>query len=254
MNLPKCPGRGSPLGPFAALADAGIRVVFVLLPALLAAGCASSGDLRGPVAAAPVYHVGERWVYRGREGFRVGQNWNETREIASIDAGAITLRVSYTGDLRGGRTEQWSAPGIVNTGTLTGSETRRFTPPLERYRFPLAPGQAWNQWVDSNDETARHDGSINHYVRVSGWEHVQTPAGTFDAIKLRVLMRLDDETFWRHSTECNYVVWYAPAVGAPVRVERDAQYLEKGGKSDSNSVVRTQHTVLELTSWSPGLS
>jgi hypothetical protein len=25
-------------------------------------------------------------------------------------------------------------------------------------------------------------------------------------------MRLDDETFWRYATTCNYAVWYAPAV------------------------------------------
>ena len=32
---------------------------------------------------------------------------------------------------------------------------------------------------------------------VGGYEKITTPAGTFDAIRLKVFMRLDDETFWR---------------------------------------------------------
>ena len=33
--------------------------------------------------------------------------------------------------------------------------------------------------------------------------------------------------------ECNYTVWYAPAVRGVVREEKRAQYLEKGGDDDS---------------------
>ena len=65
-------------------------------------------------------------------------------------------------------------------------------------------------------------------MRVGGWEKVSTPAGAFDAIRMRVLMRLDDEEFWRYPTTCNYLVWYAPAVGAPVREEKEAEYYERG--------------------------
>ena len=104
---------------------------------------------------------------------------------------------------------------MVHTGALMDIETRRFAMPLERYRFPFAPGATWNQWVDNYNETTKREGRINRYVRVGGWEKVSTPAGEFDAIRMRVLMRLDDEEFWRYPTTCNYVIWYAPAVGAP---------------------------------------
>ena len=71
---------------------------------------------------------------------------------------------------------------------------------MQRYAFPMAPGQTWNQWVDDFNEATRKAGQINRYVRVGGWETVATPAGSFEALRLRVFMRLDDEEFWRGPT------------------------------------------------------
>jgi hypothetical protein len=48
------------------------------------------------------------------------------------------------------------------------------------------------------------------------------------------------------------VIWYAPAVGAPVREEKDAEYLEKGEELDGNGAIRAQHTLLELASYTRG--
>ena len=104
------------------------------------------------------------------------------------------------------RTELWAAPGLVSVGALYDHETRRFATPLQRYNFPLKPGESWNQWVDNVNESAQSQGAINRYVAVDGWERVATPAGSFDAIRLRVLMRLDDGEFCagrpRAATSC----------------------------------------------------
>ncbi len=68
-----------------------------------------------------------------------------------------------------------------------------------------------------------------------------------------VLMRLDDEEFWRWATECNYAEWYAPAVRGIVREQMDAQYLDKSGDNASGgATIRTQHAVMELVSFTPG--
>jgi hypothetical protein len=220
------------------------------------AACATTdqpGATDGPVAAAPTLAVGARWVYRGREGFRMPVVWEETHEITSIGTNGISVHVTLKGpgvDYQ--RDELLSAPGAVRVGALMDIETRRFATPLLRYRFPLAPGATWNQWVDNFNERLNREGQINRYVRVGGWEKVSTPAGEFDAIRMRVLMRLDDEEFWRYPTTCNYVIWYAPAVGAAVREEKDAEYLERGDRMDGQSAVRAQHTLLELVSYTPG--
>lgn len=226
----------------------------------LVAGCASIGgaitsesDAGHTAIEAPRLTVGTRWVYRARDGFRAPLVWTETREIVAQDANGYTLRVTQRGPgVDTTRTETLASPGIVRVGALLDAETRQFKTPLERYRFPLVPGKTWNQWIDNYNETTRKAGQINHYVRVEGWDRVATPAGTFDAIKLRVLMRLDDDEFWREPTTCNDLIWYAPAVGAPVREEKDAQYRERGDQRDGIAVIPVQHALLELESYTPG--
>ncbi len=218
------------------------------------AGCAADPGAggSGPSVEAPLYRVGDRWVYRGDDGFRLKTEWDETHEVTAVGAEGITVRIASKGGVNVARTELWSAPGQVKVGAVYDNETRRFMVPLERYDFPLAPGKSWNQWVKNYNEFTKETGEINRYVRVSGWEKVATPAGSFDAIKMQVLMRLDDATFWRWPTTCNYAVWYAPAARAMVRAELDAQYAEKDGGLEGGAAVRTQHAVVELVSFTPG--
>ena len=233
-----------------------LRCTLLVVASVLIAACSTTDerwDVGGPVANAPTPAVGARWTYRGREGFRAPLIWEETHEVTAASAAGITVRVTAKGgwlDIQ--RPETFVAPGVVRAGALMDIETRRFATPLERFRFPLAPGQSWNQWVDNYNETTKREGTINRYVRVGGWEKVSTPAGEFDAIRMRVLMRLDDDEFWRYPTTCNYVIWYAPAVGAPVREEKEAEYLERGDTLDGMGAIRAQHTLLELVSYTPG--
>lgn len=230
-----------------------VRAFLAAFVAMLA-GCAalnSPGDTSGRVAAAPSFTTGMRWTYRGSEGFRAPLIWDETHEVTAVESDGIHVRVTYEGArVHGVREEILAAPGLVKQGALMDIETRRFGTPLERFRFPLASGETWNQWVDNYNAMLRRQGQINRYVQVDGWERVATPAGTFDAIRMRVLMRLDDDEFWRYPTMCNYVIWWAPAVGAPVREEKDAEYREKGEDLNGGGNIRAQHTLLELTSFS----
>ena len=228
---------------------AGTTVSAIVLAVV--AGCAAMLGDRGPDVSAPTYHVGDRWVYAAEDGFRVKAQWVETHEVTGIGPKGITVRVTQRGDnIDSVRTEEWVAPGQVTVGALYDNETRRFAMPLQRYNFPLVPGRVWNQWVENIDDTTNKQGAINHYVVVNGWEKVTTPAGTFDAILLHVVMRLDDGEFWRWPTTCDDLVWYAPAVRALVRAKRDAGYVERGGPDVGS--VWTQHAVLELREFRPG--
>jgi hypothetical protein len=228
---------------------------FVAAVLVALAGCAGgpAGSGSGPAADAPAYRVGDRWVYHGDDGFRVKTEWDETHEVTAIGPEGIIVRITVKGaGIDVARTELWSAPGQVKVGAVYENQTRRFMEPLERYEFPLAAGKSWNQWVKSYNEATKETGEINRYVRVGGWDKVTTPAGSFDAVKMQVLMRLDDETFWRWPTTCNYAVWYAPAARAVVRADLDAQYAEKDGGLEGGAAVRTQHAMLELVSFTPG--
>ena len=225
------------------------------LAALVVSGCAGldSPGSGGPAAEAPTYRVGDRWVYHAVDGFRSPVRWEETREVVAIGADGIVVRVTQKGPtVDNARTERWTGPGQVGVGSVYDDETRRFTPALERYAFPLRPGKSWNQWLDNFNESTGKDGQFNRYVSVGGWEQVTTPAGTFDAIRLRVMMRLDDEEFWRYATECNYLLWYSPAVRGIVREAKEAQYRERSDDFRGGTAIRSQHATLELVSFTPG--
>jgi len=218
------------------------------------AGCAEFGSPgeAGPAVSAPTYSVGDRWVYSAKDGFRSPVAWQETREVTAVNASGVTVRVTQKGpSVDNVRTEIWAAPELVNVGAAFDEETRRFATPLVRYDYPLAPGKSWNQRVRNFNEMTKKEGEISNYARVGGWSKVTTPAGTFDAIQVRVLRRLDDEEFWRWPTDCNYLMAYSPAVRGTVREEKEAQYIEKGGP-DSVIPIRSQHAVLELMSFTPG--
>ena len=225
------------------------------LLAIVVTGCASidPGGAPGPAAAAPVFRVGDRWVYHGEDGFRARVTWEETHEVVEATPAGVSVRITTRGTgIDGVRTERWPAAGVVASGAVFAFETKRFEPPLVRYRYPLAAGDQWTQRVRDADAPPGPYGPIERWTTVGGYERVQTPAGTFDAIRLRVMMRLDDETFWRSPTECNYFVWYAPELGVTVREERDAEYREKSDPRVPMAMVRVQHTLLTLVSFTRG--
>ena len=223
------------------------------------AGCASGGGAelsraaQDVVAPAPQYRVGDRWVYRVDQAFRNAPDYDETHEVTGVGADGVTVRVTaQIGNTAVDRVERWPAPGLVAQGALLDIETRRFANPLERWRYPLRTGESWNQWVEQVNETGGTRGRINRYVRVAGSDRVATPAGTFDALRMIVIMRLDDEDAFRYATQCSNIVWYAPAVRATVREERHAEYREKGSGRESFANFPVQNEVAVLVSFTPG--
>jgi hypothetical protein len=63
------------------------------------------------------------------------------------------------------------------------------------------------------------------------------------------VIRLDDETISQYPTQCDYLVWYAPSVGAVVREQRRSHSLQKGRSSPG---MPGQRAIYELTSFTPG--
>ena len=213
-------------------------------------GCVVVGGTDGPPAQAPVYRVGDRWIYIGQDGFRLAPvTWDETHEVIAVDAQGIAIRVTQKGSsIDTTRIERLSAPGLVIQGAMFDSETRRFKTPLIRHQFPLTPGARWDQFIHNFDESTGNEGQVNNFRSVRGWSKVQVPAGDFDAILMRDFSRLDDETPFRHATALNYEIWWSPAVGASVRENRIATYRDKN-QGQFTVEHRSQNTVLELTSF-----
>ena len=224
-----------------------------IMAALFVGACASAGGGNaGPAAAAPQYRVGDRWVYHIVDGYRSPVVWDETHEVAAIGPDGITVKVTAKGStFNGERIEKWPSPGVVLQGAVYEDETNRFDPPLVRYQFPLASGERWNQRMQNLDNPSAPYGGISRSVTVRGHEQVTTPAGTFDTIRLNIIMQMDDETFWRWPTECNYVLWYAPALGASVREQKRSGWRDKGAQDNQGSHPG-QNAVIELVSYTRG--
>jgi hypothetical protein len=233
---------------------AAIQAIAVL-SLVLACATTTAQSLRGadgPPAAAPTPHVGDRWVYRATDGYRKATAWNETYDVASIGAEGITVKVTVVGkDLNYTRTEVWSAPGVLVQGAIYEAETRRFDPPWIRYKYPMATGDSWSQSIRDPGREPGPYGPLQSKVTVGGYEHVSTPAGSFNALKLRFFVRLDDETFWRYPTECDYFVWYAPELGVPVKVQKRSSWREKG-RSAVGEGNFGQRAIYELVSFTRG--
>lgn len=213
-----------------------------------ACGTAGVGGSAGPPVPAPTYRVGDRWTYHGEQGFRQKIVWDETHEITAVGPDGITVRVTSTG--AGPRTERWQAPGVVLIGSVLEDETKRFDPALVRYQFPLTTGAVWQQRVRDLDQAPNPYGPVQRQVSVGGYESVATPAGTFDAIAMRVVVTLDDETAFKWATQCTGTVRYAAAVANAVASEYSCWYREKGDDQAMNQP--GPNPALKLTSFSRG--
>ncbi|MCC7215300.1 MAG: hypothetical protein IT517_00915 [Burkholderiales bacterium] len=226
------------------------RAFMLATPAAVLAGCVSVPGDPGPPAPAPVFRVGDRWVYRCADGFRMPVTWVETHEVVAVGAQGIDVRIS----LRGGggdydRMERLVSPGVVRSGAVYDPvETRQFEEPLIRYQFPLTPGASWSQNLRNVDPANGLVSTVNRFVRVGGWQQVSVPAGTFDAIVMRILMSVDDNHPFRFPTNANYVVWWSPQAGAAVRETRVATYRERGDGREAIEI-RAQNTTIELESF-----
>ncbi len=221
-------------------------------PAVLAMGCASVGGAAGPPAPAPTVRVGDRWVYNCSDGYRVPVTWTETHEVITIDSTGIAVRVTLVGPtMNYNRVELWQAPGIVVVGSIyDDAVNRNFRTPFIRYQFPLTPGGSWRQYVQYPDPENQLVSSVQRDVRVGGYETVTTPGGTFNAITLRTFMNVDNNNPFYWPTQCDYVTWWAPEVGAKVKETKYATYRERVGMQAIE--IRAQNTLIELTSFSRG--
>ena len=228
------------------------RREFVLAAPAALASCVIVGGEPGAPAPPPVYVRGDRWVYRGRDGFRVPIEWEEVREVVAIDHDGIVIRITQQGSrVNTDRTERLVAPGLVAMGAVFDDETRVFAEPLVCFKFPLTPGATWRQSLANYDLTTGQEDPLLRSTTVGGWKQIVTPAGTFDAIMMRVLMQFDLNDPFRWPMQCNYLFGWSPAVGATVYEERYATYVEKGDLNSSIEI-RAQNSTLELTSFRRG--
>lgn len=195
--------------------------------------------------------VGDHWQYRITDNLRRGAVTLLDVEVTGIVDGTATLRETFDGPLgRDERTEEVDANFWLVVGTLNQNPVRRFPMPLKLYDFPLEQNKTWRQTVNTVSPETQLAGQILVFGTVQGMRPVTVPAGSFDTAYIYRILQLDDNQFWRTRTERRDSVWFVAAVKAPVRELRDASFIENSGPD--STVIRTENTTRELTSFQPG--
>jgi hypothetical protein len=195
--------------------------------------------------------VGDTWTYRVRDGYSGEVRDTETRRIAAIGGDRIEIEIR-----RASRPDDFERRILTSAreGVLTrvpNQPVLAFDPPLPEFRFPLQIGERWEQRVRARVSA---DGRILERVLVQGEvlgvESVETPAGRFEAFKVRRGIWLNDGDYFRTGNHIVETDWYSPAVGAVVRHEEQSRHFRTNSRRPVE--VNGDRTVLELTGFHPG--
>lgn len=186
-------------------------------------------------ASLPTFKVGDVAVYSVHLRADNKQH-EETSTVSAVTPEAIrfshvrpdrepaALEEVFTPDLR-----------LVQAGN-TGTQ---FNPPLQIIKPSMAVGDSWKVAYESVGlNKSRSKGNLD--FKVVAAEKLETPAGSFDTLKIEIGGWITGIT-WSGSIRMTQVQWYAPAIGRMVRTE----YRDFRGSTPWNDI-RT-----ELKSFKP---
>jgi hypothetical protein len=180
-------------------------------------------------AEAPRVAVGESWTYRVHDGFTGLPRGTLRYRVSAVSAERITVSVTAE-DGASEETRIFDRQWNWVRHPATNLQTFTYDPPYAAYAFPLVPGKTWRARTTATDPADGRRFPVLVEGAALGWERVRTPAGEFEAIKVRRVVYL---RYWvqgvRDLTEILEYEWYAPAVGQAVRREASSRYLSYFG-------------------------
>jgi hypothetical protein len=176
--------------------------VATLIGSVFAVGIADAQDQAGK----PSYRVGDRWTF---ESLDLNGNVKSTSEmvVEAVDGDIVSYR---------SRILESTNPSIAAGQEVTG----RFDIAAQAQRgdylvegifratdFPLSEGKAWAHSYKRRPPNGQGIAEMSHDAKVTGWEEVVVPAGTFKAL------RIEHTGTWRNGPNSGkeaYTAWYAP--------------------------------------------
>ena len=188
-----------------------IRTPKLLIAAILFVGASLVRADNEEHALKPLIEVGDRWTYRGTNVVGPGAEEYDV-EVVSVQGShiqAVCTRKRDGKEFDAIYTDDWSLAtsclGFVNR------------PPASFFKFPMAIGDSW----PLNYESQRPRESMSSFkvegiIKVTGWEQVAVPAGTFRVLRLEAEARIilpNVEPDIR-----SYTIWYSPEVRREVKM------------------------------------
>lgn len=223
----------------------------VLVAVLLTAGCATPLPQTPPAGEsarieAPTPGPDDQWRYRARDGYTGLPRADLELRVVGIAGDVVTLE--RTADARSD-TERHTRDGAWLARALTNLQPLQFEPPLAALPFPLHAGQTWRQHVTATDPATGRRHRVRVDGRVLGWERVQVPAGTFDALKVERRIYAGNADYFRTEERIHEIDWYAPRAAAVVKSEASSEYTDtsRSCRYGLCTLIRNDYAVYELT-------
>ena len=230
-----------------------MRRKLALSALLLPAGCAIQPLERLPRAAIPAPHpphpvraaaLGQTWTYDKFNFYNSERVATEREEVVALSPRIVVQRQSDSGAPLGDEHHtQWGR--IVRDPAWDA--ILNYNNPVDHWPESLQIGAisavSTRYWLDG--------GSFRYWINVQtsarAWERVKVPAGTFDALRIEKIIRLQHPDISRLNTVRRDTLWLAPEVGRWVARETNGEYRVSGARGGTG---REDHFRWELTRWS----
>jgi hypothetical protein len=202
-------------------------VGLALLLLLLGYSQAQSAD-PGPI------RVGDRWSYEVKDSLTGDLRPAMTVVVGEINDKEITTRVSLRGKDRPLTVIQDLDWGRIDDGSW------KLRPPGIGIKKPLQIGKEWRSDANGihlqSGVTFRAEG----IAKVVGQEQITTQAGTFDAFRIDMTVRMINTKDQTRSQNWTFVVWYAPTINRWVK--KTSEWRSEGRVRDSFSEELTEYS------------
>ena len=189
------------------------RVAALFLSLLMCAGCGGRGifaqpapastpsRVEEPIASAPEWQRGDRWVYEWTSGTERGTRTVEVGEITTVNG------VPYYAVEVGPTSQQYYTKELHFAASVQASRVlARMVPPQPWFVWPLKPGAKWEYHGVYEEQPGSR--KQNDIFTVVGIEQVTVPGGTFRAFKVvRETDRSDADQYWYAPDTRWYVRW-----------------------------------------------
>ena len=162
---------------------------------------------------APKINVGDRWSWQHTNALVNEKDMTVIDDVIEVNDSEIKIRERIKGRPGYGVASFTSEWNPQDTGDA------KYDPCLRLFKFPLTIGQKWSDTADKRLLSNSKHGKFSIKGEVIAKEQITTPAGQFNAYKIKVLLDAvgtDEDANAAHTEE---TYWYSPEVKNYVRME-----------------------------------
>jgi hypothetical protein len=174
---------------------------------------------------------GDVFVYRVINGYNHEAVGQVTHRVDKVEGGQAFISVAPDRPSLGSpHTEIIAADGnwlrhpLINHDVPVDYD---FSPAYPAYVAPLDAGKSWSMRVNASSPANGRRASVRVDGDVLGNERVTTPAGAFDAVRVKRRSYAGDWEPFKNETNIDETEWFAPSLGVVVKKDRKSGYIDQ---------------------------